>query len=112
MRRFLLTFFLAAPVLLAQTRSPKEIASGHVASKSGLIVDDMSSLYLAKEYKTAHNGVTHLVYRQRFQGIDVENAAWVVNIGPDDTIVSSGGKLYPAPDTVNFADQLPAATAA
>lgn len=59
-------------------------------------------MYLAKDYTTAHNGVHHLVYRQRFQGLDVYNASWVVNLAPDGTVLSTGGTLYSAPMAVDL----------
>ncbi|MBI4908213.1 MAG: M36 family metallopeptidase [Acidobacteria bacterium] len=54
----------------------------------------LDGVYLHKEYRTAHNGVTHLIYRQRFQGIDVENAEWVINIDRDGRVLNAGGALY------------------
>jgi hypothetical protein len=38
---------------------------------------DLAAAYVVKEYRTAHNGVTHLIFRQRFQGVDIVNAEWV-----------------------------------
>ncbi|MFN7649466.1 MAG: hypothetical protein ACK6DY_20680 [Acidobacteriota bacterium] len=38
------------------------------------------NLYLAREYRTGSNGVTHLACRQRFQGLEVYQSEWVVNI--------------------------------
>ena len=129
MRRTLLALILAAPVLLGQTQrqyhystpaapltapsssAPEHIAMAYIASTAGLPPEGLGSVYVAKEYTTSHNGVTHLVYRQRFQGIDVYNGAWSANIGPDGIVLSAGGKLYPEPGIINFADQLPAATA-
>lgn len=65
-------------------------------------------VYLHKEYQTAHNGVTHLVYRQRFQQIDVENAEWVVNVDRDGRVINSGGLLFNPPQS----GALPAAASA
>src|SRR5262249_32567573 len=98
MRRLLPVLIFVAPIVLAQTserykitnRPAEEGAMAYLASSSGFTREAMSGVYLAKEYKSAHNGITHLIYRQRFQGIDVYNAAWVANIGPDNAIVSAG----------------------
>jgi len=125
----LLTLF-AVPVLLAQTSErqvpnastfttltgpssgpAQDIAASYLASSSGLTSDDLSSIYLAREYKNVHNGVTHLVYRQRFQGLDVANAAWVTNIGRDGSVLSAGGSLFAAPGLINFGDQISAEVA-
>ncbi len=127
MRKLILAFVFAAPIVLAQTserqvrystssfaltppsdRAPEDIAFGYLMSAGGIAPDNSGSVYLAKEYKTEHNGVTHIVYRQRFQGIEVSNAAWVVNIGDDGAVLNSGGNLYTAPPALNFSDQLAA----
>ena len=119
MRLALIALIVIAPVVFGQTAerqiafttAPHEIALQHLAASSDLEPDVLSNVYLARQYTSLHNGVTHLVYRQRFQGIDVQNAAWAINIGPDGAILSSGGKLYPEPDVINFADQMTASTA-
>lgn len=57
----------------------------------------LAGVYLAKQYRTAHNGVTHFLYKQRFEGLEVWNADWVVNVSRDGTVLSSGGFLFPRP---------------
>jgi hypothetical protein len=117
MRRILILLILAAPVILGQTverqpqNTPRQVASDYLRSSSAIADDALSSVYLAKEYTTAHNGVTHLVYRQRFRGFDVHNAAWAVNVGPDGSVLSAAGALYPEPDAIDFAAQLTASVA-
>ncbi len=96
---------VAAPLTPPSSRPAREIALNYVR---GLAADlqlgepDMAGVYVAKEYDTAHNGVHHIIFRQQFQGIDVQNAEWVVNIASDGSILNAGGNLYPAPapDTV------------
>ena len=81
---------------------PRDIAQAFVrqaASTSGLSDGDLAGLYLVKEYRTAHNGVTHLVYKQRFLGLEVLNAEWVVNIDRDGQVINSGGLLFGAPSS-------------
>jgi hypothetical protein len=130
MRRFLLVLIFVAPVLFGQVaerqnqystaafrltepsdKPPNEIALSYLASSTGVAPDDIRGVYLAKEYKTLHNGVTHLVYRQRFQDIEVYNGAWVANLGPDGSILNTGGVLYPEPNLIDFAAQLSGAAA-
>ena len=57
----------------------------------------MGSAYIAREYTDAHNGVTHIQYRQQFQGIDVYNSAWVINIDRNGQVLNAGGDLFAAP---------------
>ena len=45
----------------SSARPPREIGDQFTAAQM-----DAPGIYLANEYKTDHNGVTHLVYRQRF----------------------------------------------
>ena len=130
MRKLLFALLVAAPVLLGQTAGrqvqyssristltppsgapPENVGFGYLASSARVAADGLSNVYLAKDYTDAHNGVTHLVYRQRFDGIEVYNAAWVANIGPDGAVLSAGGTLYSVPTPVNFADRIPEATA-
>ena len=65
-----------------------------VASDLSLTPDDIAGVFLAKQYQTDHNGVTHMVFRQQFQGIEVWNAEWVTNLDRNGAVVSAGGTLY------------------
>src|SRR5262245_65594264 len=111
MRKIIFLFMLATPALLGQTtkrqagsqeQTPQQIASEFMASSSAIAPDDFSSVYLAKQYTTAHNGVTHLVYKQRFQGFDVYNGAWIANIAADGRVLNTGGNLFAAPQFVDL----------
>jgi hypothetical protein len=57
-----------------------------------------ASLELVKQYQTRHNGVTHFVYRPNFQGLDVFNAEWTVNIGRDGAVINAGGSRFAPPE--------------
>jgi len=59
----------------------------------GLSPDEIASAYIAREYRTAHNGVTHLTYRQAFDGIEVVNVLWKINIDRDGAVINTGGRL-------------------
>ena len=67
------------------------------AASYGLTPGDLAGAYVAKEYRTEHNGVTHFVYKQQFQGLDVYGAEWVVNVDRDGRVINAGGTLYSAP---------------
>jgi hypothetical protein len=68
-----------------------------VAADLALTPEDLSSVYIAKQYRTEHNGVTHIIFRQRFHGADVLNAEWVVNLDRDGRILNAGGNLVRGP---------------
>ena len=80
--------------------APDQIARTHlrsIANDLGLSAADLDAVYVAKQYRTSYNGVTHIVFRQRFQDAEVWNAEWVVNIDRDGRILNAGGNLFPAP---------------
>ena len=68
-------------------------------STSGTVIDapGISGVYLAKQYSTEHNGVTHLIFKQQFRGLDVLNAEWTINVNRDGQILNSGGLFFNAP---------------
>ena len=85
----------------ASSLPPRSIADSflnRMAPEYGLSALDLAGAYVAKEYKTAHNGVTHFVNKQRFQDVDVYNAEWTVNIDRDGRVINAGGFLHPAPE--------------
>jgi hypothetical protein len=89
-----------SPLTEASRALPEEIARQHlrgVAKDLSLTDADLQGVYVAKQYRTDHNGVTHIVFRQRFGGGDVMNAEWVVNLDRDGRVLNAGGNLYPAP---------------
>ena len=94
--------FVAQETPLTQPAAgrPEDIARQFLAARAGdlsLNPDDLPGVFLAKEYQSDHNGVTHLVFRQQFQGIEVWNAEWVTNVDRNGAIVSAGGTLYTNP---------------
>jgi Fungalysin metallopeptidase (M36)/Fungalysin/Thermolysin Propeptide Motif len=93
------------PLTAADSRSPSVIAQEYLrtfAQDLSLSEADLAAAYVAKEYRTAHNGVTHLIFRQRFQGVDIVNAEWVVNIDRDGRVLNAGGDLYAAPSNIEL----------
>ena len=88
------------PLTSAKSDLPENVARQHlrsVAHDLSLTATDLESVYVTKQYTTAHNGVTHIVLRQRYDGADVLNAEWVVNLDRDGRVLNAGGNLYPAP---------------
>ena len=88
------------PLTARSARAPSEIANDFLrgrAAELGLSGVDLGSAYIARQYTDAHNGVTHILYRQQFQGVDVYNSALVVNIDSDGRVLNAGGELFPAP---------------
>src|SRR5579872_5797951 len=91
---------VSEPLTGANPGLPEQIAREHlrsIAPDLSLSESDLASVYVAKQYRTEHNGVTHLIFRQRFAGVEVQNAEWVVNLDRDGRVLNAGGNLYPAP---------------
>lgn len=93
--------FSASEPLTAPSAAPaRAVAQDYIrtlAPTYGLAPEDLAGLYVAKEYRTQHNGVTHLVFRQQFRGIDVYNAEWTMNIDRDGRVINAGGALCARP---------------
>jgi len=87
-----LTAASAAPARAVAQDYARALALSH-----GLAPEDLAGLYVVKEYRTQHNGVTHLVFRQQFQGVDVYNAEWTVNVDSDGRVLNAGGALSRRP---------------
>ncbi len=84
---------LDGPLTQSSPRPARDIAADFTAQQFPSPV----GLYLTDEYKTDHNGVTHLTYRQRFQGLDIFGAEWRVNIDKDGRVLNAGGELFNEP---------------
>ncbi len=63
----------------------------------GLSDADLGTVFVAREYTTEHNGVTHFVFRQRFDDVDVFGAAYTVNVDRQGRVLNAGGDLVPRP---------------
>ncbi|NDJ12164.1 MAG: hypothetical protein EBY17_13385 [Acidobacteriia bacterium] len=98
--------FSSVGALTRPSGSPAaEIGLDYLRASAGELKLDapgISGAYLATQYKTDHNGVTHLIFKQQFRGMNVLNAEWTINIDRDGQILNSGGMLFNAP-----ADDMP-----
>lgn len=88
------------PLTPARSAAPEVIATDYlwgIAPGLGLSAADLRSVFLAKQYVTQTNGVTHILFKQRYLNADVLNGEWVVNIDRDGQVLNAGGNLYPTP---------------
>ncbi len=65
------------------SNQPREIAADYIrkiGARGGgrLSETDLAALEIVKEYRTTHNGITHILYRPSFQGLPVHNAEFSV----------------------------------
>ena len=95
---------ISGPLTQVSTAPPRAAARQYLqtlAPELSLTSADMDGVYIAREYRTEHNGVTHIVFRQRYGGADILNAEWVVNIDRDGRVLNAGGRLFRRPANVS-----------
>ena len=76
--------------------NPRDIALQHLSANAqalGLTADDLIGKVVTDEYRSEHNGVTHVYFKQRLGGIDVANGTINVNVGPDSRVLSVGNRF-------------------
>lgn len=89
-------FFIAGQVSFAQKGSKTAIAEQYIQAnleKSGLSQEDVQDLHLQDEYVSKSSGVTHLIYIQRYKGVEVYNAIWNIAITKEGKAFSTGNRL-------------------
>jgi extracellular elastinolytic metalloproteinase len=84
--------FLTGP----NSGEPLAIARQYIhqnAAALGLSQADLADMVVKDQYSTKHNGVTHIYFRQRHQGIEVYNGDININIGRDGAVISLGNRF-------------------
>jgi extracellular elastinolytic metalloproteinase len=79
------------------TLNGENIARQYVSSQLenwGLSTQDIRDLKVDYQYTDDHNGVTHVYFIQRYQGIEIFNALINVNILPDGKVFHAGNRSY------------------
>ena len=74
-------------------RDSKDIAWAYLRSNQAiwqLTDDDLADVITTDQYTDAYNGVTHVYFRQRFNGIEVYQANINVNIARDGSVINIG----------------------
>ena len=52
----------------------------------GLTTSDVAQIIITNQYTTKHNGVTHVYFRQKYQGVEVFNGVGSIHIKNDQTV--------------------------
>lgn len=97
-RLWILTAFFAflAIGLTAQNRSARENALLFLQenpSKFELTKNDVSDVKVVREYRTKHNGVTHVWVQQQYHGIPVFNGLFGLHVKPNGEVVHLGHRF-------------------
>ena len=94
MRSFLaLSLLLAANFIWAQSQSALDIALRHIeqnAQEWQLDKADVSDMIITDSHVSSISGVAHIYFKQRYQGIEVENAIINVSITADGKVLHVG----------------------
>lgn len=82
----------------ARTGTPLNVALNYLrqnAGRYGLTSTDLNNYVVKSQYRTAHNGVTHIALRQTLNGLEVQHADITVNVLPDGRVISVGSSFIP-----------------
>ena len=60
----------------------------------GLVAGDLDGLMVSDQYRSSHNGVTHIYLRQTLGGLEVINANVSINVASDGRIINQGGRFF------------------
>ena len=78
------------------SESPRDIATAYLIQASaelGLAPADLADIVVRDEYRSAHNGVTHIYLSQRLNGIEVVNADSNINIDRQGRVILAGSRF-------------------
>ena len=89
---------LALPSAWSQAQTPLDIALRHIEQNHeawGLTDRDVADMAVNHQYASKHNGVSHIYFIQRHEGIEVYNAVLNVNILPNGQVLHVGKRFIP-----------------
>ncbi len=90
-------FLLSASFAWSQSQTHLDIALRHIEQdykKWNLTQEDVSDMVVSDLYQSKHNGVTHVYFKQRHQGIALQNAILNLNITEDGKVLYVGKRFY------------------
>ncbi|MBK7874529.1 MAG: M36 family metallopeptidase [Planctomycetes bacterium] len=88
--------FLTPPSDLA----PRDVVATFVARHPALFEigpADLADAPLTRDFRTAHNGVTHLTWQQRVDGLDLFGCVLKANVTRDGELINASSSFLPAP---------------
>ncbi|MBK6829475.1 MAG: M36 family metallopeptidase [Flavobacteriales bacterium] len=92
--RSLSSVLLFSAIQLSAQRLPEKVAAD--LRLAGFHENDLGDLVVKDNYSTAHNGVTHTFFRQRWQGIEVWNGDIAVHQLPNGEVVKLNNGAFTA----------------
>ncbi len=94
-----LALLLAANFIWAQSQSVLDIALRHIEQNAQtweLEQADVSDMLITDSHISSISGVAHIYFKQRYQGIEVENAIINVSITADGKVLHAGKRAIPS----------------
>jgi len=94
---FFILFSFSISRLAAQSQSVVDVAMRYIEQNRGqwnLTESDTRDMLVSDRYVTAHNGITHIYFIQRYENIEVYNAIINVNVSPTGKIYNPGSTFY------------------
>lgn len=95
-RLALLVVAFAFAVTAQAAVDPVAIARSHIEAQRpalGLVASDTAEMIVTDNYRSKHNGVSHIYYQQRLRGIPVWNGVTNVNVAADGRVLSMGSRF-------------------
>jgi hypothetical protein len=93
---FALAMLVNSGLASAQGKAPLDIALSHLSDNAvalGLTASDLADKSVARQYRTQHNGVTHIYFQQLSRGIEVANGIINVNVTADGRVLNVGNRF-------------------
>jgi len=73
-------WFAAVAVVTTNAQQATESVIKSKLLEAGLTPVDVNEVLVTDKYQTKHNGVTHIYFKQVYQGIEVDNAVGAIHI--------------------------------
>ena len=99
---------------VAAAQTPREVALKYAvdnAGEFGVTPADVANLTVTYEYRSAHNGVTHVNVRQVHEDLEVFEGNATINVATGNRVIFAGGNLVRLPPSTPANARLDAADA-
>ena len=99
---------------VAAAQTPRDVALKYAvdnAGEFGVTPADVANLTVTYEYRSAHNGVTHVNVRQVHEDLEVFEGNATINVATGNRVIFAGGNLVRLPPSTPADARLDAADA-
>src|SRR5262245_1428607 len=103
--------FACVPAGVAAAQSERDTALEYAADNAaelGVTSADIADLAVTSEYRSKHNGITHVNVNQRHNGLEVFGAHATINVNEKGRVIFAAGSLVRGLDSSSSGAQLDA----